>query len=72
MVINQDASGSDKKFFIRMLFIVKNSDAIKITRVHTLKVSLFKRGAHQKSKKLLSYDKSFVAWGGHDPPTSAL
>jgi hypothetical protein len=51
MLINQDASGSEKKFIIRMLYIVKNSDAIKITRVYTLKASLFKRGAtiNQKS-----------------------
>jgi hypothetical protein len=50
MVINQDASGLDKKFFIRMLFIVKNSDAIKITCVHTLKAFLFKRGATRNQK----------------------
>jgi LacI family transcriptional regulator len=33
-----------KKAFIRMLNVLNNTDTIKITRVHTLKTSLLKRG----------------------------
>ncbi|QJP35176.1 LacI family transcriptional regulator [Nonlabens sp. Ci31] len=43
-VIDQQALEIGKKAFIRMLNLINNTDKIKVTRVHTLKSSLIKRG----------------------------
>jgi LacI family transcriptional regulator len=43
-VIDQHAPEIGKKAFIRMLNLINNTDKIKVTRVHTLKSSLIKRG----------------------------
>ncbi|WP_292891099.1 LacI family DNA-binding transcriptional regulator [Nonlabens sp.] len=43
-VIDQHASEIGKKSFVRMFHLINNTDKIKVTRIHTLKSSLIKRG----------------------------